>query len=199
MGKRSDFVKIPKDKYNTIDKRAVDILLPFLLETDGDVLLSEGHSRFIHYAEPCCGDGDLIKDLDGRRDYPMCVSWWSDIDAPEYDDGMLRIGNTRIDALDLTLEHVGQCDVIITNPPWSRPILHKMIEHFANLKPTWLLFDADWAHTKQSSELMKKYCTHIVSVGRLIWIPGTTMSGKDNCAWYRFDTNKTSETIFYGR
>ena len=45
-----------------------------------------------------------------------------------------------------------------------------MIEHFKSLKPTWLLFDADWMHTRQSVhlyEMMKyiKYCSMIVSVG----------------------------------
>ena len=43
-------------------------------------------------------------------------------------------------------------DMIITNPPWDTKILHPMIEHFRSQNTTWLLFDADWMHTKQSSE-----------------------------------------------
>ena len=84
---------------------------------------------------------------------------------------------------------------IITNPPWDRKILHPMIKHFYSLRPTWLLFDADWPHTKQSSEYMKK-CSKIVSVGRIKWFGD--MTGKDNCAWYLFE-NEETETKFYGR
>ena len=202
MGKRSNFERIDKDFYATIDKRAVDILLPFLLEIDGDLLLQEGHGRFLKYAEPCCGSGDLIIDIDGRLKFPLVCSYWGDIDAPEKQPDELVVGNVRKDALTLTAEDLKDCDLIITNPPWSRPILHAMIEHFAKLKPTWLLFDADWAHTKQASELLYKYCTHIVSVGRLKWIPDTNMSGKDNCAWYRFhdqSEHENNQIRFYGR
>ena len=84
---------------------------------------------------------------------------------------------------------------IITNPPWDRTMLHPMIEHFTKLRPTWLLFDADWAHTKQSAPYMKK-CAEIVSVGRIKWFGN--MTGKDNCAWYLFYNNEV-ETTFYGR
>ena len=59
MGKRSNFERIDKDFYATIDKRAVDTLLPFLLEIDGDLLLQEGHSRFLSYA---CAKGWLSLD-----------------------------------------------------------------------------------------------------------------------------------------
>jgi hypothetical protein len=41
--------------------------------------------------------------------------------------------------------------VTITNPPWDRKILHRLIERFSAVGPTWLLFDADWMHTKQSA------------------------------------------------
>ena len=70
-----------------------------------------------------------------------------------------------------------------------------MIEHFKSLKPTWLLFDADWMHTRQSREYIK-YCSMIVSVGRIKWFGN--MTGKDNCAWYLFD-KETISTKFIGR
>lgn len=167
MGKRSEFERVEKDFYRTIDVRAVKPLLPFI----------EGLS----YVEPCVGDGDLVKML---KDAATCIKS-SDI-------------QTGTDALILEEGYFIGADCIITNPPWSRNLLHPMILHFSKHKPTWLLFDTDWAHTKQSSEYMK-YCTHIVSVGRLIWIEGTKTSGKDNCAWYRFDINKTEPTQFIGR
>ena len=92
-----------------------------------------------------------------------------------------------------------QCDYIITNPPWDRKILHPMIEHFSDFKPTWLLFDADWMHTKQS----KKYLTllkKVVSIGRIKWIEGSSSVGKDNCCWYLFENTPQVKPIeFWGR
>lgn len=163
MGKRSDFERVEKDFYATIDDRAVKALLPHL-------------KRLRTYAEPCVGKGHLVNML-AKLTHMQCLSC-SDINAGER--------NLSIDALTIDEYYMGTAECIITNPPWSRPILHRMIMHFKDLAPTWLLFDADWAHTKQSIPYME-FCTDIVSVGRLIWIDGTKTSGKDNCAWYRFD------------
>ena len=66
---------------------------------------------------------------------------------------------------------------------------------FRNFRPTWLLFDADWAHTKQARPYLK-YCDKIVSVGRVKWIPDSKMTGKDNCAWYLFLKDEC-QTKFY--
>lgn len=74
-----------------------------------------------------------------------------------------------------------------------------MIDHFAAMRPTWLLFDAGWIHTRQSTPYLP-HLHRIVSVGRLIWIEGTTMTGKDDCAWHLFDARHTTKTIeFIGR
>ena len=70
-----------------------------------------------------------------------------------------------------------------------------MINFFTKKKPTWLLFDADWMHTKQSHEYMP-LCKKIVSVGRIKWFGN--MTGKDNCAWYLFG-KESSFTEFVGR
>lgn len=169
MGKRSDFPRVEKDYYRTIDPRAVAALAPHL----------EPESWF---AEPCVGGFDLA---DSLSDIGHVCAYASDI-------------SEGVDALNLSDIDLYGCDLIITNPPWSRPILHALIDHLSALKPTWLLFDADWAHTLQSKLYMPK-CVKIVSVGRLIWIPGTTMSGKDNCAWYLFDANHMGDTEFVGR
>ncbi len=55
---------------------------------------------------------------------------------------------------------------------------------------TWFLFDANWVFTSQSRDLISQYCTDIVPIGRLIWIPDTQQAGKDDSCWYRFDPNK---------
>ena len=88
-------------------------------------------------------------------------------------------------------------DSFITNPPWDRSILHPLIMHLSDIAPTWLLFDADWMHTRQSTEYMVR-CSQIVSVGRVKWIPDSKMTGKDNCAWYLFERGAAA-TRFVGR
>lgn len=50
MGKRSDFKRVPRDAYQTVDPRAVAALVPFLAPETV-------------YAEPCAGDGLLIEHL----------------------------------------------------------------------------------------------------------------------------------------
>lgn len=173
MGKRSSFTKIDKDRYFTTDQRAIPSKL---------VELIGGKT----YAEPCYGEGDL-EDL--LMDVATC-KWRSDI-VPF---GSIKQEN----ALNITQRQLKDCDLIVTNPPWSRPILHDMINHFSKMKPTWLLFDADWMHTVQSAPYMK-YCKTVISVGRLNWIPGTRQVGKDNVAWYEFDRLYFGDTRFFGR
>lgn len=172
MGKRSDFERVEKDFYRTIDPRAVAALAPHL----------KAETRF---CEPCAGAGDLMDQLTALGH--ICARA-RDI-APQRED---------IEQKDALTTLTGNIDCFITNPPWSRNILHPLIEFLAEQAPTWLLFDADWAHTKQSAPYMR-LCTDIVSVGRLIWIPGTTMTGKDNVAWYRFSKYRIGATAFHGR
>jgi len=177
MSKRSDqFERVEKDYYPTIDLNAGRILANHLFRERTDE---------ITYAEPCYGQGHLEKNLNSANSLFQC-RFKSDIDM-------------GIDALTLTKEDLADCEMIITNPPWSRQILHSMIEHFSLLRPTWLLFDANWMNTKQSSFYMKDLCTDVVAVGRLKWIEGTTMSGKDDCSWYLFDKDKNEVTRFHGR
>jgi hypothetical protein len=65
------------------------------------------------------------------------------------------------------------------------------------LAPTWLLFDADWAYTRQAAPFLK-YCAKIVVIGRVKWIEDSDMAGKDNSCWYLFGREET-QTVFYGR
>lgn len=179
MGKRSDFDRIEKDYYRTFDPKA------------GNALRSHLPTSYT-YAEPFCGRGDLINQLDGK-----CVLA-SDIE-PDYDFNLTDINFVEKDYRDIVADDVRLADYIITNPPWSRPILHHSITHFVELKPTWFLFDAGWAFTKQASPFVDKYCEKIVTIGRMNWIEGTSVSGKDDCAWYLFNKSKQGDTKFYGR
>ena len=175
MGKRSNFERVERDFYPT-PREAVLPLLPHIADCE-------------YYAEPCVGDGALIGALRELKPSADCL-WMSDI-APQFNA-------PREDAFALGMEEFADCDYIITNPPWNRKILHPMIDHFSTFRPTWLLFDADWMHTKQSIPFMP-WCRKIVSVGRVKWIPDSKMTGKDNCAWYLFDQNAHGPTEFYGR
>jgi hypothetical protein len=132
------------------------------------------------FAEPCSGDGALVRHLES---FGLRCGYAGDI-------------ATGQDAL--VLDQYGGAQVIITNPPYTRPVMHALIEHFAGILPTWLLLESDWAHTKQAGPFMPS-CSDIVSVGRLRWIAGTTMSSKENFAWYRFDSRHLAGAIFHAR
>jgi len=182
LGKRSDYERKPRDYYQT-PLAAVQPLIPHL------------PAEFT-FAEPCAGDGRLIDHIEILNTNAVC-SWASDIEPQGADIETL-------DALDLSEEHLGDCDLIITNPPWIRNkpsgyLLHELIKTFSDLRPTWLLFDADWLHTVQSSELVRDRLVKIVSIGRVKWIEDSAGTGKDNCCWYMFDKNKSTPTEFVGR
>lgn len=174
MGKRSNFERIPRDFYST-PKEAVIPLLPHL----------KGYTTYI---EPCAGDGTLIKHI------PLECVLATDIN-PRNEGRIAAI--LKKDVLNYTQQDLRDAECFITNPPWDRDILHPLIHQLSKFLPTWLLFDADWMHTRQSSELIKR-CRRIVSVGRVKWIPGSKMTGKDNCCWYLFDRFDTAPR-FYGR
>jgi len=173
MGKRSDFERKPRDFYPT----PIEAVYPLLEHLEEDFL----------FAEPCAGDGALIEHLETKG---TCM-WASDIEPQRKDIWVY-------DYKDVGYDELRESHYVITNPPWDRTILHPLLEHFALNIPTWLLFDADWMHTKQSIPYMD-LCKKIISVGRIKWFGN--MTGKDNCAWYLFsrpDHPKTN-TKFYGR
>ena len=189
MTKRAagNFARSARDFYRT-PYEAVVPLLPHL-----------GWSCISTFIEPCAGDGvltshleanglkcifqsDIVPNLHVRK--KNALSW-----CPQDIYGSPRFGKPERSA-----------DAFITNPPWSREILHPMIEVLAGLLPTWLLFDSDWAYNIQAIPYLE-YCQRIVAVGRVCWFPETKMSGFDNASWYLFDrVNKSKPyTEFYGR
>ena len=166
MGKRSNFERREADFYPT-PRAAVVPLVP--------------HLRGIKtFAEPCAGEGDLVRHLE------------------EFGLQCVYAGDIR-DGLDaLERDDYGAADVIVTNPPWSRDPMHRLIAHFQNIRQTWLLLDADWAHTKQAAPFLP-HASDIVAVGRVKWIENSKYTGKDNCAWYRFDIKHKAGPVFHGR
>lgn len=171
MGKRSDFERIPRDFYPT-PRAAVLPLLPHL-------------APGTRYAEPCAGDGRL---MDVLGDYGHVCVWACDIDPRRND----------IHENDAATCGVGKAEVFITNPPWNRADLHDIIMNLSDKAPTWLLFDADWIHTRQAIPFLPRL-RKIVSVGRVKWIEDSPHTGKDNCAWHLFDKPTSESAAFYGR
>ena len=176
MGKRSNFERVERDFYPTPEPGFLP-LVPHLPK------------RKFYFTEPCAGNGALAVWITKHtKGVAMSLSDIEPRQSAIREKDMFRV----------TIPPTAKEHFVITNPPWTRSILHPMIDHFALQSPTWLLFDADWCHTKQSQPYMD-WLVKIVSVGRLKWIPDSKMTGKDNCCWYLFDAKNKETTKFYGR
>jgi hypothetical protein len=140
MSKRSNnFERREADFYPT-PRAAVVPLIPYL-------------RGICSFAEPCAGDGALVRHLEGFG--LRCVY-----------SGDIRTGQDA-----LALDSYGTIDSIITNPPFTRELMHRLIAHFQRIAPTWLLLESDWAQTKQAAPFMAS-CSDIVAIGRVKWIEG---------------------------
>jgi len=143
----------------------------------------------VRFAEPCAGSGQLIKHLE-KAGHVCRLS--SDIEPRAEGIWTQAVGT-------LGKHDFGGIDMVITNPPWSRSELHAIIEHLRRLSVTaWLLIDANWMFTEQAIPYLP-YCGAIVTIGRVRWIPGTQMSGKDDAAWFLFLPYKVQYTVFHGK
>lgn len=168
MGKRSDMERVPQDFYVT----PPDGILPLLPHLP--------RAPFTFF-EPCVGDGAIINHLSVLRPDAECVGA-SDI--------VSRTSDHDVEYADFTKEYpvgAAMADLIITNSPWDRPIMHAMIENvMSHVTPAWMLLDSNWAATEQANKYLKG-CEKIVHIGRLKWIPGTKDTGKDDCSFYHFN------------
>lgn len=171
MGKRSSFERVPRDFYPT-PREAVLPLLPHL-------------APGTRFTEPCAGDGALVRHLESAGHHCELA----------YDIEGESLGVWPGDAR--TSLWLGG-DAFITNPPWDRKVLHPIILNLSRQAPTWLLFDADWIHTRQSAPYVG-FLRKIVSVGRVKWIPDSPFTGKDNCAWHLFNQASDAPAQFIGR
>ena len=176
MSKRSNFDKVPKEFYPTTDPKAVPTKLAEFI-------------RGKTYAEPCYGNGDL-EDL--LMDVATC-EWRSDIRE--------TVGSSKVmDALCLSKEDIARCQLIVTNPPFSKDVLLPLLDHFISLKPTWLLLPAGYMNNIYFGPYMKR-CSRVVSIGRLKWIKDSKHTSTDDFCWYFWPKGSTEDmrTIFYGR
>lgn len=180
MGKRSNFERIPRDFYPT----PLEAILPLGKH------IPDSWDTFI---EPCAGNGALVDHV--VYHFGMTCEYMSDIEPQRADiikKDMMTLGYKGF-------VRYHDVDCIITNPPWDRKILHPFLESLQDQElPAWLLFDADWPHTRQSAHLMQ-WCAKIVPIGRVKWIPGSKHTGKENVCWYLFMPQKPDYTVFVPR
>ena len=142
------------------------------------------------YAEPCAGDGELIKHLADLWPGGKLL-WASDIEPQA--DGIIQADALTLDASSVRPE------VFITNPPWPKigqkgdPAL-SIIRHLAGIAPTWALLPWDFAANDYFGRVLD-LCSDIVPIGRVSWL-GNGKRGKDNCAWYHFSAqNRFPATV----
>jgi len=166
--RRNSFERREGDAYYT-SPAAVAPLLPHLRA-----------ARVRTFAEPCAGDGALVRVLGAAG---LRCLYQGDI-------------ATGQDAL--ALDSYGGADVGVTNPPYVRPLMHALIHHLSRIDPTWMLLELDWAATRQAEPFLPS-CTDIVVVGRVRWIEGTKNTGMDNFGWFRFDARHTGGPILHAR
>jgi hypothetical protein len=158
MSKRAPgrFERSPRDFYATPSKALLP-LIPHLRRAG------------IHtFAEPCRGEGDLIRHLEAHG--LRCVY------AGDFVTGQDALAHSSY----------GGADAIITNPPFTRPVMHALITHFQRIAPTWLLIEADWLFTQQAEPFLP-HCSEVVRIGRVQWEPGSKHTSLDNYVWARFD------------
>ena len=136
----------------------------------------EPATRFI---EPCAGRGCLVRHMAARGH--VCVA---SCDLP-------------IDARDHRYLVEG-ATCFLTNPPWTRQVLHPLIVNLSDQLPTWLLIDFDWLATKQSAPFLPRLRT-ILPIGRVRWIEDSPWDGKDNATWCFFTRPSNEATVFIGR
>lgn len=173
MGKRSNYEKKELAFYPTPMKPVIPLLSHLWPRTK--------------FCEPCAGEGHLIRHLESHGH--KCVS--------AFDVQPRHESIYQQDASFMSNDDMRDAELIITNPPWERDVLHQIIERCLTLRPSWLLFDADWMHTKQAKPYLE-HCSTIVSVGRVRWIEDSKSDGVDNSCWYFFNATNGPPT-FYGR
>lgn len=176
MGKRSDFKRRKNDAYMTPDEAIAPLLS----------ILPKGCS----FIEPCGGAGAIVDFLEASGH--ECIDYF-DID-PQREDVK------KMDAFDYGINNYYAADTIITNPPWLRSkasdfLLHRMIKLWSSIRPTYLLFDADWMHNIGSAELVENYCVKALPIGRVKWIQDSPHSSVDNVCWYLFDAQEGGQPM----
>lgn len=174
MSKRTGtFERRKNDAYDTPAKACSELLKHLLPGT--------------WFIEPCAGTGELR----GHLKVAGHVCLYSFDIEPR--GKMIGAADARTEKFE------GMASCFITNPPWTRELLHPIIANLSGQLPTWLLFDADWIHNASTPKGLIDICERVVAQGRVKWIPDSKHQGVDNVAWYRFDATHTGGPRFFNR
>lgn len=176
MGKRSKFEKNKRDYYRTFDPKAGKALEPYV--TQGS-----------YCAEPFAGAGDLLDNVHYVH--------WDIVSDIEPQPGKYDI-DTK-DAFSYTEKDMEKVELLISNPPWTKAIFHKILDHFVPMIDCWFLMSANWKQNKGSAEYVDRWLTDIVPVGRMQWIENSEHSALDDCEWLKFSANKSRPARFHPR
>lgn len=171
--RQSRYARRANDAYDTSDPGAVAPLLPFL----------QPGTRFI---EPCAGAGDLVRQLQAAGH--VC--------AAAFDIAPRAEGIEAIDAMSPRWSAVDG-EIIITNPPYSRPLVHDLIDTFTGRAGlAWVLLEADFAHRRCNARFMVR-CRLVLTIGQIRWVPGTKHKSTKLYAWYLFAQRTAGGTLFF--
>lgn len=176
MSLYSSYERKERDLYETHDFDAVYPLLPHI-------------EHIKEYCEPCAASGILIEHLAFAA--KRCTA--------AYDIQPLAEGIVEKDATTLTRDDLNSALTIITNPPWSWPVLKLLLMRFAVIGVSaWLLLESSFSQNVRSAPFMKR-CERIVPVGRVYWEPNTEHKATFNVAWFFFRPDPVAQTTSYPR
>lgn len=179
MGKRGDtYERSPRDLYETVDPRAVAALLPHV-------------DKRLPFIEPCAGAGALVDQLVGAG---LKLHYACDIAPLRHGFGMLDARAVRID----------ESEQVITNPPFTRSLMHEIMVHCARQAPSWFLVEADWVMTQQAAPILREHGAEVVSIGRLKWFRKGDPRDKgndpmDNFVWLKLVPQPFGGITFWPR
>lgn len=128
------------------------------------------------FIEPCAGAGDLIEHLEGFGH--ECVEA-SDSDPQFANPPFVELRDARLTA-------VGYAEVI-TNPPFSQPLLKPLMEYWVGRTSMWLLLPSDMLINKWFNQYAV-YVDQIIPIGRVSWL-GNGQGGYENFVWAHFTTD----------
>lgn len=142
------------------------------------------------YAEPCAGDGALIRHLSDLWSGGSCA-FACDL-VPN------GAGIVEGDAREVNFRP----ELFITNPPWpvvggrGDPAI-SILQHLSGIARTWALLPWDFAANDYFGKISSA-CVQIVPIGRVSWL-NNGKGGKDNAAWYLFDQQNRVPTVVWPR
>jgi hypothetical protein len=133
-----------------------------------------------YFVEPCVGEGRLIEHLVAAGHRCAGAYGWPEHDA--------RTHRYRLEP----------GDIFVSNPPFTREVLHAIIANLSDQAPTWLLLELAWLATLQAVPFLPRL-RRIIAIGRVKWFPDSEHSSLDDFVWCLFTRPSLEPAIFIGR